>query len=249
MQIEKLQIEKLQNEKLKDKRVVVLGGTSGFGLSTAQAAAKAGAKVVISSRSQANVDKALRDLPKGVEGVALDVSDEAALGRFFANLGCLDHLVYTAGDALPANLDSTAEARKVFEVRFWGAYVAAKTAFPHIRTGGSITLTNGIVGAKPWKGWAVVGAAAGALESLVRGLALEMAPIRVNAVCAGVVKTALWSGMSEADREAFYDDQSKRLPVGRVGEGEDVAETYLYLMQSGFTTGQIVVIDGGALIV
>lgn len=239
----------MQIEKLKDKRVAVLGGTSGIGLSTAQAAANAGAKVVISSRSQANIDKALRDLPKGVEGVALDVSDEAALSRFFANLGGLDHLVYTAGDTLAMNPSSTAEARKALEVRFWGAYVAAKTAFPHIHTGGSITLTTGIVGTRPWKGWAIVGAGAGALEALVRGLALEMAPIRVNAVSAGVVKTALWSGMSDADRDAFYDSESKRLPVGRVGESEDIAETYLYLMQSGFTTGQIVVIDGGALIV
>jgi NAD(P)-dependent dehydrogenase (short-subunit alcohol dehydrogenase family) len=234
--------------KLKNKKVVVLGGTSGFGLATAKAAAQQGASVVISSRSKANIEKALKELPAGVEGVALDVSDEAAVTTFFDGFGEFDHLVYTAGDSLPTDLSSTAAARKVFEVRFWGAYIAAKLAFPHIRPGGSITLTNGIVGIRPWKGWSAASAGAGAMEALTRALALEMAPIRVNAVCAGVVKTALWSGMPESEREAFYAQQAKALPVGRVGEGQDIAEAYLYLMQSGFTTGQIVVIDGGAVI-
>jgi NAD(P)-dependent dehydrogenase (short-subunit alcohol dehydrogenase family) len=239
----------MANQTLSGKRVVVLGGTSGFGLATAKAAALAGAEVIIGSRSKANIEKALQELPEGVQGASIDVSDEASLKSYFDGLGGLDHLVYTAGDGIANDLSTTAAARKVLEIRFWGAYMASRAAFPHIRPGGSITLTTGIVGARPWKGWSVVGAGAGALEALTRGLALEMAPIRVNAVCAGVVKTALWSGMSEVEREAFYADSAKKLPVGRVGEVEDVAETYLYLMQSGFTTGQIVVIDGGALIV
>ncbi len=98
------------------------------------------------------------------------------------------------------------------------------------------------------QGWSATAAVAGAVESLTRGLALDFAPIRVNAVCAGVIKTPLWSGMSVEEREAFYADTAQKLPVGRVGEPEDVAETYLHLMQSGFTTGQILVVDGGAVI-
>jgi NAD(P)-dependent dehydrogenase (short-subunit alcohol dehydrogenase family) len=234
--------------KLKGKKVVVLGGTSGFGFATAKAVAIAGAHVVIASRSRENVDKALKELPRGVEGTTVDVGDEAALERFFAGLGGLDHLVVTAGDSLSPSSASYAQARQIFEVRFWGAYLSAKTAFPHIRPGGSITLTNGIVGIRPWKGWSVASAVAGAVESLTRALALEMAPIRVNTVCAGMVKTPLWSGMSEAERDAMYAQQASILPVGRVGEAEDIAESFLYLMQSGFTTGQIVVIDGGSVI-
>src|ERR1700761_8798195 len=98
--------------KLKNKKVVVLGGTSGFGLATAKAAAQQGATVVISSRSKANIEKALKELPIGVEGVALDVSDETAVTNFFDGFGEFDHLVYTAGDSLPAELSSTAVARK-----------------------------------------------------------------------------------------------------------------------------------------
>jgi NAD(P)-dependent dehydrogenase (short-subunit alcohol dehydrogenase family) len=242
-------MEKQNDQKLSGKKVVILGGTSGFGLATAKAAAAEGANVVVVSRSQSNVDKALKELPQGTEGVSLDVTNEGAVQKFFEAMGGLDHLVYCAGDALPPAVTTTDEARSFFEVRFWGMYIAARAASPYVRKGGSITLTNGILAQRPWKGWSVVSAVAGAVESLTRGLALDMAPIRVNTVCAGVVKTALWSGMTDADREAMYVERAKSLPVGRVGEGSDIAETFLYLMKSGFTTGQIVVIDGGALIV
>lgn len=238
----------MNTDKLNGKKVVILGGTSGFGFATARTAANAGAQVVIASRSQANVDKALSELPSGVTGATVDVTDEASLNRFFTSLNGLDHLVVTAGDTAPAFNPTSQQARQAFEVRFWGLYLATKAAAPHIRPGGSITLTNGIVAIRPWKGWALTSAIAGAVESLTRGLALDLAPIRVNAVCAGVVKTPLWGGMSEEEREAMYADTAKNLPVQRIGAPEDIAETYLYLMQSGFTTGQIVVIDGGAVI-
>jgi len=234
--------------KLAGKKVVVLGGTSGFGFATARAAADAGAQVVIASRNQANVDKALTELPAGVTGATVDVTDEASLASFFSNLNGLDHLIVSAGDTMPAFDPTQQQARQAFEVRFWGAYLSVKAASQHIRPGGSITLTNGIVAIRPWKGWSVTSAVAGALESLTRGLALDLAPIRVNAVCAGMVKTPLWSGLSAEDREAMYADTANKLPAGRIGEPEDIAETYLYLMQSSFTTGQIVVIDGGAVI-
>ena len=235
-------------EKLKGKKIVILGGTSGLGLSAAKAAAAEGAHVVVCSRHRANVDKALLELPPNAEGAALDVTDEDAPQQFFAGQGGLDHLIYCAGDALPASVSTTAKARNFFEVRFWGIYMATKAAFPHVRPGGSITLTNGILAQRPWKGWSAVSALAGAVEALTRGLALEMAPIRVNAVCAGVVRTALWGGMDETARDAMYAQQAGALPLGRVGEADDIAEAYLYLMKSDFSTGQVVAVDGGALI-
>lgn len=235
--------------KLHGRRVVVAGGTSGIGLATARLAAAQGAEVIVASRNRKNVDEAVASLGGAVRGSVLDVTDEAGMERFFRELGGLDHLVITAGDTLPSSIQSTEDARAFFNVRFWGTYLAAKAAQPYVRTGGSITMTNGILAIRPWKGWAVVSAVAGAVESLTRGLALDMAPVRVNTVCAGVVKTPLWAGMSEADREALYANEGKRLLVGRVGEPEDIAESYVYLMQSEFTTGQVVVIDGGAVIV
>lgn len=236
-------------ENLKNKKVVILGGTSGFGLATARASAEAGASVTIASRSRKNVDRALTGLPAGVKGATADVTSQSSLDELFTgDLAAFDHLVITAGDTMPTFQPTYEQARQSFEVRFWGLYLAAATGASHVNSGGSITLTNGIVGIRPWKGWSATSALAGAIESLTRGLALDYAPVRVNAVCPGMVKTPLWAGISEAEREAMYADNASKLPLGRVGEAEDIAQTYLYLMQSSFTTGQILVIDGGAVI-
>jgi len=110
-------------------------------------------------------------------------------------------------------------------------------------------LTNGIAGLRPRKGWTVAASICGATEALTRALAVELAPIRVNAVCPGPVKTELWSEMPEAEREAMYRETARRLPVGRVGEAQDLAQTYLYLMQEPYSTGQVIVVDGGAVLV
>ena len=88
----------------------------------------------------------------------------------------------------------------------------------------------------------------GALEALTRALAIELAPIRVNLVCAGFVKTELWSNVPKSDREEMFANAARQLPVGRVGEAEDLAETYLYLMRQGFSTGAMILVEGGGLI-
>ena len=82
--------------------------------------------------------------------------------------------------------------------------MAVKYGSAHIRPGGSITLTNGVAGLRPRKGWTLAASICGAMEALTRALAVELAPIRVNAVCPGVVRTELWSEMTESDREAMY---------------------------------------------
>jgi NAD(P)-dependent dehydrogenase (short-subunit alcohol dehydrogenase family) len=89
----------------------------------------------------------------------------------------------------------------------------------------------------------------GTIEALTRALAIELAPIRVNAVSPGIVRTNLWQNMSSAEREQLFESAGKRLPVGRVGEAHDIAQAYLFLMQEGYSTGQTVVVDGGAVLV
>ena len=170
----------------------------------------------------------------------------------FERIGAFDHLVYSAGEALHLEtLDKMQidQARGFVNVRFWGAFMAAKYGSPHIRPGGSITLTNGVAALRPHKGWTVAASICGAMEALTRALAVELAPIRVNAVCPGVVKTELWSRMTESDRAAMYRDIGQKLPVGRVGEADDLAQAYLYLMREGYSTGQVIVVDGGAVLV
>jgi NAD(P)-dependent dehydrogenase (short-subunit alcohol dehydrogenase family) len=237
---------------LKDKRIVILGGTSGIGLATAQAAAQEGATLVVASSQQRSVDKALATLPGSTEGRTLDLLNEDAVRGLFDRVGAFDHLVFTAGESLQLGevaATSLASARQAFNLRFRGAFAAAKYASGLIRPGGSIVLTTGIASLRPRKGWAVAASICGAMDALTRALAVELAPVRVNAVSPGVVRTALWSNMSEADRDAMYRDIGAALPVGRVGEARDIAQAYLYLMREGFSTGQVVVVDGGTVLV
>jgi NAD(P)-dependent dehydrogenase (short-subunit alcohol dehydrogenase family) len=237
---------------LKDKRIVILGGTSGLGFATAEAAAREGASVVVVSGTQARVSRALAALPAGSEGHVADLTNEEQVSSLFDRIGAFDHLVYTAGDWLLLGdfaTTSLADARRAFDVRFWGAVTAAKHGSPHIRPGGSIVLTTGIASARPPKGWVVPASILGSMEALTRALAVELAPIRVNIVSPGVVKTAMWDELPDDAREALYNDVGARLLVGRVGEASEVAETYLYLMRQRFSTGQVVVVDGGGVLV
>lgn len=237
---------------LKDQRIVILGGTSGIGFATAEAAAREGASVVIASSTQARVERAVAALPAGTEGRVADLSEESQIRELFAGIGPFDHLVYTAGEPLQLTTLDTfdfAAARGAWNLRYWGPFMAARHASPRIRPGGSIVLTTGVAKDRPLKGWTLASSICGAVDALTRALAIELAPIRVNAVSPGVVRTALWNPMSDADREAFYRDVGSKLPVGRVGEASDIAETYLYLMREAFSTGQIITVDGGTVLV
>jgi NAD(P)-dependent dehydrogenase (short-subunit alcohol dehydrogenase family) len=241
-----------QGNGLQDKRVVVLGGSSGIGLAVAQLAGAQGAKVVIASSSAERVQKAVESIGREVQGHAVDVSDERAIAAFFSKLGSFDHLVFTAGDSLHLHdLASTdlQQARHAFELRYWAALAAVKYGSPHIRQGGSVVLTTGIAGQRPRKGWVIAASVCGTIEALARALAVELAPIRVNAVSPGMVRTNLWQNMGAKEREALFESVGKSLPVGRVGEASDIAQAYLFLMQEGFGTGQTIVVDGGAVLV
>ena len=126
--------------------------------------------------------------------------------------------------------------------------MAAKYGSGSIRPGGSIVFTSGIAGQRPRAGWAFGASICSAMEGLTRALAVELAPIRVNIVSPGVVKTPLWAAMPEADREALYRQMAEKLLVGHVGEPEEIAEAYLYLMRQTYGTGQVIVVDGGGVL-
>jgi NAD(P)-dependent dehydrogenase (short-subunit alcohol dehydrogenase family) len=211
-----------------------------------------GAEVVIVSSSAERVQEAVKSIGGEARGQAVDVSDEKAVEGFFTNIGAFDHLVFTAGDSLQlhelADTDLK-QARRAFELRYWSALAAVKYGSPHIRKGGSIVLTTGVAGRRPHEGWVIAASVCGTIEALTRALAIELAPIRVNAVSPGVVRTDLWRNMGAAERENLYESVGKSLPVGRVGEAYDIAQAYVFLMQEGFSTGQTVVVDGGMVLV
>jgi NAD(P)-dependent dehydrogenase (short-subunit alcohol dehydrogenase family) len=236
---------------LKNARVLVIGGTSGIGLGVASAAAERGAVPIVVSRQQSSVDRALSELPEHARGATVDLTDLTALERLAIDIGDIEHLVFTAGESL--ELAPLAELTpevitRFFQTRFVGALTAVRVFAPHITAGGSITLTSGTAADQPGFG-ALPVSVCGAMNALTKALAVELSPIRVNVVAPGVVRTPLWVAMSDADRQAMYDQAAQQLPLGRIGEVADIARAYLYCMEQEFGTGIVLTVDGGTVLV
>lgn len=236
---------------LSEQRVVVIGGTSGIGLATAQAFLSASAEVVIASRSPEKLEQAQKQLGGKVTARPLDFRDEASRRAFFDQVGSFDHLVITAGDGIMGQLQEVPveQARSAFDSKFWGQCLTVRSAIPHLHADSSITLTSGVYGLRPPRGAALLAAINSAVEGLVRGLAVELAPMRINAVSPGIVDTPIYAGMSEEQRQDMFQNLSHQFPVGHVAKASEIAEAYVYLAQNTFTTGSVVLIDGGAHLV
>jgi len=235
---------------LKDQHIVIVGGSSGIGFAVAEGAAAEGARVTVASSDAARVGAAVNRLSGTASGFAVNVTDPADVARAFADRGEIDHLVFTAGDwggpRRGAVKDLDVEAAKgVFGVRFWGALAVVKAAQGLIANNGSITLTNGMIAHRPRPGASVSSAMAGAVEHLAVGLAVELAPIRVNCVCPGYIRTGVWNSIPVESREEQLKAFTKGQPLPRIGEPDEVAQAYLYLMRAGYTTGQVLKVDGG----
>ncbi|HLI67108.1 MAG TPA: SDR family oxidoreductase [Caulobacteraceae bacterium] len=236
---------------LEGKRVVVIGGTSGIGFAVAEAAIGDGASVVVASSQPANVDAAVGRLGQAASGRSVNVRDEADVEAFFDAIGAFDHLAFTAGDwsnlRTPKTLPETdlEAAKGLQEVRYWGAVRAIKHGLKSIAADGSVTLTNGTIAHRPRKGTPLSTAMAGSIEHLVRGLAVDLAPLRVNCVCPAGIRTGVWDSIPEETRQASFERMTARQPIARIGEPAEVAEAFLYLMRGGYTTGQVLLVDGG----
>jgi NAD(P)-dependent dehydrogenase (short-subunit alcohol dehydrogenase family) len=226
--------------------VVVIGGLSGIGRAVAEQAAATGARVIAAGRRAAPAG-----FPAQIEAVQLDIGDEAAVQRFFAGLGPIDHLVSTAGPVIGsqrlADLD-LAGAQDAFNTKVFGQLRVAKYAAPQLRPGGSITLTSGLLARKAVPGTLVKSSMNAAVEAIGKTLAKELAPLRVNVISPGMVETGMWGPMAETDRKAMAQRSGTGLPVGRVGQPDDLAAAYLMVMHNGFMSGAVVDVDGGGLL-
>jgi NAD(P)-dependent dehydrogenase (short-subunit alcohol dehydrogenase family) len=231
---------------LAGKKVVVVGGSSGIGLSTAELAMREGAEVIIVARNADRLKAVADNL--GAKAIPADVTSDESVANLFRSCSPVDHVVVTAAQLRSGPFKTVAmeDVRATMEGKFWGAWRVARSA--EIRPGGSLTLVSGYLSIRPRPNSAIVGAANGAIESLTRSLALELAPVRVNAVSPGIIDTPIRAAMPEAARRDMLAKTAASLPVGRVGVGEDIARQILAFMTIGFATGSIVYIDGGALI-
>jgi NAD(P)-dependent dehydrogenase (short-subunit alcohol dehydrogenase family) len=231
---------------LTGKKVVVVGGSSGIGLSTAELARRDGADVIIASRSAAKLDPIAERL--NAIAIPADVTSDESVANLFKASGPVDHVVVTAAQLRsgPFKTVPMEDVRATMESKVWGAWRVARAA--QFRAGGSLTLVSGFLSVRPRPNSAIVGAVNGALESLTRALALELAPLRVNCVSPGIIDTPIRSAMPEEARKEMLARTAVSLPVGRVGLGEDIAQQILAFMRNGFATGSIVYLDGGALV-
>lgn len=228
---------------LQGQSVLVLGGNAGIGLAVARLAHENGARVLVASRRAAELAGELAaELGPGVGAHDCDLTDPATFGPLLTAAGHIDHLVVAVRPALTpkpfASLD-LAQARAGMGVKLWGACAFIQAALPRLNPSGSITLTSGIIGQKIMPGHAAMALIDVGVETLTRALALELAPIRVNAVSPGYL----------APKPPQVAALAEGFPAGRLGAAREAAASYLHLMLSPYVTGTVAVVDGGALLV
>ncbi len=236
---------------LNGKTVIVLGGSSGIGLATAQAAQAEGAEVMITGRDEARLGRAREALGGKIRTGQFDAAHENPTREFFASIPYIDHIFSTAATLVrDVKLSpSRTELRPAMGVRFWAALYACKYGAPKMRAGGSLVFMSGTAARRPLAGASVASASCGAVESFARAMVLDLAPIRVNVIQPGYVDTPLFDTLLGDQRDAILAAAGAALPVKRVGRPEEIADAVLFLMKNGYVNGTILTIDGGGLLV
>jgi len=226
-------------------RFVITGGGSGIGAAVARLAAKRGASVVLLGRTEARLAAVAAEIGDAASYRVLDVADAPAVTRAFDAIGAFDHLVTCAAGITIGRFTELPEdaLRAFFEVKFWGQARAVRAAQPHVARAGSITLLSGYLFRKPTPGFSAFSAVNGAIEALVKVLARELAPLRINALAPGQIDTLrdiIGPEANEARKGACAT-----LPVGRIGTPEEAAHAALFLAENSFATGAVLDVDGG----
>ena len=240
---------------LSNKKIVIIGASSGIGFAVAKMAAKLDASVVMSSRTQDKLERAANSVEGQTEAIAVDILDENSVNALFERVGSFDHLVVTAvadENSLRSPLADmdTKTAQRGME-KFWGTFFAVRAAVPKIAQDGSITITSSVSIFKPSKngGVSVMSAASGAVAVFGRTLAAELAPIRVNVIAPGVVDTGVWNSQDNTEKENLLKWAERSLPVQHIGQAEELAQAILGLITNSYITGVVLPVDGGLTVV
>jgi len=237
---------------LSDVRVMIAGGSSGIGLSTARFLIDYGASVIITGRDAKKLESASRLLGPGTSSIAFDAANSQARAKALAGIGQLDHLVISLSGGKGAGTFQTlseVDLRTGFEAKFWTNFSLAHDAVECLSPKGSITFVSSISARAANPGTAGLAAINAAIEGLVKPLAVELQPLRVNAVAPGVVDTPWWDWLSEEQKKATFESFAAATPEGRVGKPEDIASAIVFLIGNSFITGCVIECDGGLRLV
>ncbi|WP_175754358.1 SDR family oxidoreductase [Burkholderia ambifaria] len=236
---------------LDDKSVLIIGGTSGIGLSAAKQAKTAGANVTVIGFNAEGAERVATE--NGFAGWrAADVTKPETLTAALADIAHVDHLVllagtFVAGKVLEADVDYL---RRAFDERVWAAVHTLRTLGDRLAADGSITFISGVLADRPNAyGTAILASASAAMEALARGLVLELAPRRVNTVSPGTTDTPLLARTLGDGRDAYVNALKEKLPLHRLGTADEVGAAVVFLMSNGFMNGETIHIDGGARLV
>jgi|SRR5690242_2234668 len=260
--------QKRYANKLQGSRVLVIGGSSGIGFCIAEACHEYGALVTIASSDSSKIEAAVSKLhstypsaKSNVHSQIVDLSNRDTLESELKNLfeqtvkimggEKLDHVIFTAGDALATMklADMTMDSiLKAGQIRFFAPLLAAKfiPQYVEISHKSSYIITTGSISERPMPDWSVIGSFAGGHHSMVRNLALDLKPIRVNGVSPGVVDTELWK-MPKEQKDQLMEQMSRKMATGTPGRPEWVAESFLGLMRDYNVDGAMIRTDGGGL--
>ncbi|MGC0418788.1 SDR family oxidoreductase [Embleya sp. AB8] len=235
---------------LHGQRVVVMGGSSGIGEATAALLAADGAEVVITGRDQARLDAAVERIGGKTTGHRLDGTDPVRVAEFFASsVEPIDHLVLAlsgaSGSGPIASLDP-ADLEVGFAGKFWPFVRTLQGALPRLAAHASVTFVTAASARAAFPGTSGLAAINGALQAMVPPLAVELAPIRINAVSPGVIDTPWWDAIPTEARTELFTGISAATPVGRVGHADEVADVIRLFVGNGFMTGTVIDCTGGA---
>ena len=228
------------------KKAIVFGGTSGIGLATAKQLVASGAEVIAVSRAPSRAG----DVPAGITLKACDVRDREALTQLFQEHAPFDILVSSATGGSRSAGPFMAMDMDAFQSSFdklWGYANIVRFGAEHLSDTGSIVVVSGTPARNPKPGQISLSAVGSAVEALVRGLANEIAPRRINVVSPGFIDTPIVD-LQGKEREELYAKITADHAISRAGTADEVAQAILFLIQNEFVTGTTVDVDGGWLL-
>ena len=235
---------------VENKKVLIIGGTSGFGLESCKTLLSKGANVIITGRDKEkleNVVKELKTISKNIEGKVLDASKEENIKSFFEEIENFDYMISMAGGFMGGGfLDTSYETIKnAIDEKLFVNLKIARYASNKINDNGSLVFTAGSGGRADNASGAIIGNES--ISTMVRGLAVELSKrkIRVNAVAPTWTKTPLWRNMNKDEVKGIEEYFSNTIPLGRTATIEEVSSAYIFLIENSFINGQTLKIDGG----